>query len=343
MREVFVQFADFWNGFDRTENFIYKILSKNFNVIFSNEPDYLFFSSYGFEHLKFSNCIKIFYTGENQVPDFNLCDYGIGFHYLDFKERYLRLPLCFLRTSYDKVKKNKEFIKEDVLNRRFCNFVYSNNLNADPIRRVFFEKLSEFKQVDSGGRFLNNGFDIGDSIEDKLAFIANYKFTIAFENSAVEGYTTEKIMEPMSVNSIPVYWGNPLINLDFNEKSFIHLAKGTEEEIKKVIERIIYLDDNDEEFLKVLNEPWQNPDQVIQNEEVLSSFFKKIISQPINEARKRPKFGYAPGYELSLRNKIFNDSINLDKELSAKILVHSMFKKIIKVMNRTLLTPIKKI
>ncbi len=342
MKEILIEFVDFWNGFDRIENFIYKTLSKKFKIKFSNKPDYLFYSSYGFEHLNYSNCIKIFYTGENQVPDFNLCDYGIGFHYLDFKERYLRLPLCFIRSSYDKVKKEKKINKEEVLNRRFCNFVYSNNLNADPIRRVFLEKLSEYKKVDSGGKYLNNGFDIGESIEDKLVFLGNYKFTIAIENSAVEGYTTEKIIEPMSVNSIPIYWGNPLIKLDFNEKSFIHLSNKTEEEIKKVIERIIYLDNNDEEYLKVLQEPWQTPKQVIQPEEVLLAFLNNIISQPINKARKRPNFGYARNYEISLRKKIFDEPLNSDKELSTKFIVHSVLKKIIKKFKRTFITILKK-
>lgn len=38
--------------------------------------------------------IRIFYPPpENLVPDFNICDYAIGFHYLDFEDHYFRFPL----------------------------------------------------------------------------------------------------------------------------------------------------------------------------------------------------------------------------------------------------------
>ncbi|CAJ99309.1 alpha (1,3)-fucosyltransferase fragment 2 [Helicobacter acinonychis str. Sheeba] len=37
----------------------------------------------------------MYYTGENEVPNFNLFDYAIGFDGLDFKERYLRMPLYY--------------------------------------------------------------------------------------------------------------------------------------------------------------------------------------------------------------------------------------------------------
>ena len=71
----------------------------------------------------------------------------------------------------------------------------------------FFVKLSKYKQVDSGGRTLNN---IGGPVEDKMEFIKDYRFVISFENAEYPGYTTEKIIQPMFVDSIPIYWGNPL-------------------------------------------------------------------------------------------------------------------------------------
>ena len=63
--------------------------------ILSNNPDYLFYSGFGYEHLKY-NCIRIFFTGECITPDFNECDYAIGFDRLDFGDRYLRFPLFYL-------------------------------------------------------------------------------------------------------------------------------------------------------------------------------------------------------------------------------------------------------
>ena len=45
---------------------------------------------------------------------------------------------------------------------------------------------------------------------------AAINFTIAFKNDSYPGYTTEKIYEPMYVNSLPIYSGNPLVYRDFN-------------------------------------------------------------------------------------------------------------------------------
>lgn len=44
------------------------------------------------------DCIKIMFIGENIVFDFNVCDYVIGFNYIDFGDCYLRL---FLYVIYD--------------------------------------------------------------------------------------------------------------------------------------------------------------------------------------------------------------------------------------------------
>ncbi|KZC09294.1 Alpha-(1,3)-fucosyltransferase B, partial [Dufourea novaeangliae] len=45
--------------------------------------------------------------------------------------------------------------------------------------------------------------------EDFLAFIANYKFTIAFENAICQDYITEKLWRPLIVGSVPIYYGSP--------------------------------------------------------------------------------------------------------------------------------------
>ena len=67
----------------------------------------------------------------------------------------------------------------DMAKRKFCAFVVSNS-NANGIRRDFFETLSEYKKVDSGGRYLNN---VGGAVKDKIEFCSQHKFTIAFENT----------------------------------------------------------------------------------------------------------------------------------------------------------------
>ncbi len=73
MRTIKINFSDWWGGFDKTDNYFYNLLKDNYNIIISDNPDYLFFSIFGNSHLSY-NCTKIFYTGENIEPPLNYCD-----------------------------------------------------------------------------------------------------------------------------------------------------------------------------------------------------------------------------------------------------------------------------
>lgn len=286
MDEVRIRFVDFWPSFNEQNNFIIRVLSQKYRVIVSDNPDYLFYSCFGHDNLGF-DCIKIFYTPENIVPDFNDCDYAIGFHYIDFEDRYVRIPLSAIRKSYKNLL-SKEQCAQKALNRKFCNFLYSNQNSAHPVRNDFFLALSKYKKVDSGGRVLNN---MGGPVQDKLAFLGDYKFTIAFENSSVGGYVTEKIVDPMSVNSIPIYWGNPKISFDFNPRSFISMSGERKQDIVTTVDKIIELDQNDELYLQMFSEPWLKQGQFIEYESVLIDFFDSIIAQDYYLARRVTRYG----------------------------------------------------
>ncbi len=283
-------FSDFWPDFDPRNNFISDLLSPVFEVILDPNPDYLFFSSFGSNHFKYNDCVKIYFTGENDVPDFNLCDYAMGFHHLRFGDRYLRFPLYVLYKGFPELFE-KKIDRNAVLNRKFCNFIYSNNQWADPFREKFFHQLSTYKKVDSGGRFLNN---IGGPVSDKIAFISQYKFTLAFENSRLPGYTTEKIMDPMRVNSLPVYWGNPDVGLDFNNDSFVFVNDF--ESMDQAIEEIIRLDNNDEAYLEKLSHPWLGEKNYSTWQQELEDFLMHILHQPLTDARRTTSYGYTQRY-----------------------------------------------
>ena len=127
--------------------------------------------------------------------------------------------------------------------RKFCNMVVSNNKGA--VRNDFFKELSKYKVVDSGGKTFNN---IGGCVEDKIAFAANYKFTIAFENSSSPGYCTEKIIDAFLSNTIPIYYGDNTISRIFNSKTFIYLKN--EKDFEKTIELIKKIDNDKKKYLQ---------------------------------------------------------------------------------------------
>jgi alpha(1,3/1,4) fucosyltransferase len=305
-----INFCDFWPTFPQETNFFLSFLEKYFDVTLHENPDYLFYSVYGNNHLKYNDCIKILYTGENIVPDFNLCDYAIGFHHLDFDDRYMRFPLyVYYQWEYKEYLKNRPYLFENTDNnnaflhkRKFCNFIFSNNVNSDPMRDLFFHELCKYKKVDSGGRHLNN---IGHPVVDKMEFIKDYKFTIAFENSSVPGYTTEKLIEPIIMNSLPIYYGNPLVHYDFNIDSMIYLNGAGD--IQRAIEEIIFLDKNDKAYLEILNRPKaKNDNNPGIWEEKLLVFMKNIFSQELSHARRKPEYGFTKYYfeELKLQSDL---------------------------------------
>ncbi len=311
-KEIKVKFVDFYDSYNPKEHFLYQALERKYHVVLSDKPDYLFFSVFGDEHLHY-DCIKIFYTGENLCPDFNLCDYAIGFEYLEYQDRYMRLP-NYYHPAYAKdlnaMLKRTSFTEEDLVQKEgFCSFVYSNG-NADPIREIFFEQLSQYKQVHSGGKFKNN---IGGPVADKIEFQRKYKFCLAFENSSHPGYTTEKLIQAYASNAIPIYWGDPFVTKVFNEKSFINV--GAYNTIEDAIAFIQKIDRDDSLYLEMMHEsPLCVEENVIAYKmDELSAFLSNIMEQPFEKAKRYNRVCIGKKYiqKLKLWNKAYDKKIKV--------------------------------
>ena len=250
-------FTDFW--FPLTlENirsfFLYQLLEKHYDIeIDDKTPDAVIYSCFGFEHLKYT-CIRIYYTGENKRPNFNRCDYAFSFDY-PITKRNFRLPVYRVYSIYPEVFKPRKPDEVIAENRKFCSFVNSNAKAKERIN--LFDQLSKYKQVDSGGKVRNN---VGGRVADKVEFISNYKFNIAFENSSHPGYATEKLMEALITNTIPIYWGDPMIGNDFNTNAFINVHDF--ESMDAVIEHVKKVDQDENLYREYLSAPF-----LVNNEE----------------------------------------------------------------------------
>jgi hypothetical protein len=97
--------------------------------------------------------------------------------------------------------------------------------------------------------------DINYWSEDFIHFLSEYKFALYFENTKKGSYITEKIVNPLLANIIPLYWGSEHIKDIFNDKSFLYLENETDESIKKFIDLIIKIDNNDHDYLEIVNSP----------------------------------------------------------------------------------------
>lgn len=280
MKKITIDFVDFWSGFNKENNLIFNMLKKKYDVEISKNPEYVFCSLFGKEHIKYDKSVKILLIGENIAPDFNLYDYAIGFYDIKFDDRYLKYNILFDEKMVDLALNREAKIKE-----KFCAFVYSNGKLSNK-RKEIFEKLSEYKKVDSGGKYLNNiGGNIGKTKQDKINFQKQYKFIIACENQSFKGYNTEKLLEAFASGGIPIYWGDIEINKIYNPKAFINCSTfKTLDDLKK---KIIELDNNDVEYLKYLKEPVFSKEFNYQNEnDNLEKFLDNIINKDYNEAKR---------------------------------------------------------
>lgn len=298
-----LKFVDFFDGFNKQDNEFLDVLKERYEVVQCDDPDYIIYSGFGYEHLHY-DCIRIFFTGECQTPDFNECDYSIGFDRLQFGDRYARIPLYNIfqyKSEYKSLLNRKPFTKEDVAGRGFCSFVVSNCFAQDK-RAIFFEQLSQYKKVASGGRYKNN---IGGSVKNKKAFLGQYKFNIAFENCSHDGYATEKIMEAFAAGVVPIYYGDPRIAEDFNPKAFVNAHDFPS--FEAMIERIKEIDADDEMYLEMLNEPIIQPDADVTE---LKDFLLPIFERPLSEAKRRSHSQPAKDMEaMKLRHEFYEMKI----------------------------------
>lgn len=276
MKEIKIQFTDIpESSFDRENNWIINTLREKYTVVISEEPEFLFYSVFGYTHMNYLNCVKIFFTGEVSVPNFNECDYALSFNYLTLGDRHFRGVVGDgVADTISNIKRNiqiRDNITDDMSHRKFCNFVYSQDTVGEGaiLRKSFCQKLMEYKHIDCPGLVLNNmpvgaieprwkssQYSIGNVNSNwndgKIAFLENYKFTIAFENVRAVGYTTEKLIHPFMAKSVPIYWGNPSVIQDFNPRAFINCNDYPS--LDDVIKRIIALDQDDTQYLEMLRQ-----------------------------------------------------------------------------------------
>ena len=291
MKTIKVQFVDMPTEFDVNNNFILAMLRKHYDVELTEHPDFLFYSFGGLEFLKKQDCVRIYVGGEPVIPNFNDCDYAFGYvTELSFGDRYLSVPeLLAGGNGYDICKgiENRSSVNDQMLNRKFCNFIYSNRKGIGAqLREELCMKLMQYKHVDCPGRVLHNIDDVlppryvaskhakyapanvdGESNAegiavldnswhlDKQNFLKQYKFTIAFENVALCGFTSEKLYDPFHAYSVPIYWGDPNVTERFNKNAFINCSDYGYD-LDKVVKRVIELDQDDMAYMHMLR---QNP------------------------------------------------------------------------------------
>lgn len=185
--------------------------------------DITIFNRAGRQHLK-AGGLTIALSTEPHFTQYP-ADYSVDCRYLA-RETHLRLPYWAYRAL--SASEQVDVRSPDSTPHRFCNFIYSNGTCA--IRNAFFEMLNARKPVDSLGKVMHNFSDprlakrlSPEAFSSKRDVLADYRFTIAFENSELPGYTTEKMIDAWLAGSVPIYWGDPAFTRDFPPESCLSL------------------------------------------------------------------------------------------------------------------------
>ena len=266
-------------------NSLIKLLRIKFIIkIDHNYPNYLFYNIFGCRHLdnRYSKSIKIAFFLENQIPDLKIADYAIGHAHINYFDRYFKIPYFFLYNFKNNILVNirKRLFKSTKRNK-FCAAVISNAFYSNKFRLKFIDELNKYKKIDMGGNYHNN---VGKVI-DKIKFLSTYKFSIAMENTEGDGYVSEKILDSLISGTIPIYYGDYMVDEYINPKSYI-LIRG-EKDIKKKLELIKRIDNDNilyEKYLKA--NIFNDNDQFIKINNEKNDFLYHILEQDINLAKR---------------------------------------------------------
>lgn len=260
-RDITVGFTDYYSPIDE---FFVSLLSTRYNVIRDDvNPNYLFFcdETFGTNNLKYdpNKVLKIFFTGENRRPWNYQAHAAISFDHLDGPSHY-RLPLYAVEDWYQTTKLGLPSVLDldrnnNIDRKKFCSFISANPASLD--RNEAFHFLSQYKRVDSGGPLFNNIGSVlprgSDAQIHKLNFMKERKFNLCYENSSYPGYVTEKLFHALYAGVVPIYWGSPTVELDFNPDAFISRHDfGT---FQEMLDKIIEIDNNEEMYRDMINQP----------------------------------------------------------------------------------------
>ena len=210
----------------------------------------------------------------------NYADYAIAYYHINYLDRFFKLP-AFVKKNFSDIDKIREEVIKNPIRKKFCAAVISNCRSL--FRLNFIDKLSEYKKVDMGGRCKNN---INKYIKNKIEFLSDYKFSIAMENSKGDDYISEKIYDSFKAGTIPIYYGNYIIDEFINPKTYI-LINGQKDFYEK-IEYIKKIDNDNNLYLSIMKEK-----PIIEKEfkskyiTEIKLFINNILKQDKNKAYRR--------------------------------------------------------
>jgi len=289
---------------EHIEAYFVRLLSSRYQLRRDDRPEFLIYALTGHRH-RLHNGVKIWTHHEVYRPNWKECDYAI-LPFLGKDPRHYYLPIYAYNRSPDPlIRHQPDWEKIRAGKTRFCCLLSAYVDRSVRQRMDFFHVLNRRRKVDSIGRAGNNvGYRIPGGLDAKLEALRPYRFTIAFENKELPGWTTEKMCDPLRVHTVPIFWGDRKAGEQFNPDSFInaHHFRSLEE----LAEYVCFVDDHEEIYRKYLEAPpfpGNRPPEVY-SEEKLLAFLDRIFTNPIRPITQRRWFFPLTKWRLAKRNKL---------------------------------------
>jgi len=302
--KVSLNFIDFP---PQSRAFFLDLLSPYYDFTFDDTPDFLFYSHIGHRH-RLYNCTKIFHTQEKYWPNWKECDYAAVSVLVD-DPRSAYLPIYAFDGRKEKLIRTS--VSDPVAIRaskpHFCSLLCAYVDRTVKRRAQFFHALNRLRKVDSAGRALNNtGYRLppGDRYQVKVDWLASYRFNISFENTRRAGWCTEKLVDPLHVNTIPIYWGDPRVKEFFNPESFI--CRDDFSSDHELAEYVLHVDDTPKLYAKYIQAPpfYKNVPNSAYDMNMLLAFFDRVFRKPQRPVAQRRWFFGLTKWRLAKRNKL---------------------------------------
>jgi hypothetical protein len=163
----------------------------------------------------------------------------------------LFIPYIYTNNFVNTLEIKKQFTNDHVPKNDVC-VIISNPRGKE--RTDFLNQLEKEFKVCYAGRYKNNigGFIKPDyHSKEYRDFVNQFKFIVSMENSREDTYITEKLINGLLSNIIPVYWGSEKVYDYINKDRFLCLENINN--TSAIINKMKELKNDDSKWLNIVN------------------------------------------------------------------------------------------
>lgn len=291
--------------YPRLVNYIKNKFNGDYNQTYTDTQADIYIYTQIDSHKTNDKTLSILISGESHPINYSNFDIIIN---KDKIENYPTISYSQLFLSLDERHNLNKTFDTSFSNKKNIAFMYHIDY---PHRVGIFMKFNKEIGVDSFGKSCNNvkvdstrfTYTEKETYNDIAVNIySKYKFVLAIENTIKPMYFTEKLINPILANSIPIYYGTKDAFKVINKKRVIYFSdyKSTDELIIKVKEIM----NSEEQYNQIISEPTFNPESGFTLDNYKDYLYSSLDSY------------------LGFKSRIFSDSQYLDDFTNSAIKIN---------------------